>query len=619
MKRFLYTNTRAHLSGKLATLSFSALLFLLIPDVLLAQKSAISPNPTWADDPPALSTLVDFAQTESKLRVAIERYLQDQAAIERRYPVQYSPVRHERLRTFYTGWQQALAQLNFNVLNPEGQIDYIALRNRITFDREMLQQTIIRGEEMVPLLPFSNTLRQLQETRYDRQRVDPQSAASTLDETAREINRLTLTLEVESRQPREQTERPDISKTIAARAANQVEHLRDVLKDWNTFYDGYDPLFSWWVRQPYAALDEALAGYADAINRFLVGRQAGSPPPLIGDPVLAEGLRAHLAVEMIPYSAEELIEIGEQEFAWIERAFKEVSHEMGFGEDWKAALEHTKNLAPPPGEKPWVIFDIAAYSENFIDSLGSVTMPPLAREVWRLEMQSPQQQLVNPFFTGGEVTRVSYPTDGMSHQDKLMSMRGNTPHFNFATVHHELIPGHHLQGFMSRRFNTHRSALNRTPFWLEGWALYWELQLWDQDFPRNNPDKIGMLFWRLHRAARIIFSLNYQLGNWTPQEAVDFLVDRVGHERANAEAEVRRTARDAPLYQIAYLTGGLQFRALYRELVESGQMTAQEFHDAIMLGGRMPVELVRARLTGQQLTPDYQSQWRFYQPPVDND
>ena len=268
---------------------------------------------------------------------------------------------------------------------------------------------------------------------------------------------------------------------------------------------------------------------------------------------------------------------------------------MGFGDDWKAALEHTKNLAPPPGEKPWLIFDIARYSEDFVEKMNAITLPPLSREVWRLAMQTPERQLINPFFTGGELTRVSYPVDTMTHDDKLMSMRGNTPHFNFATVHHELIPGHHLQAFLSDRFNPHRAALQRTPFWREGWALYWELQLWDRNFPRNNPDKIGMLFWRLHRAARIVFSLNYHLGRWTPQQAVDFLVDRVGHERANAEGEVRRTTIDAPLYQVAYMIGGLQFRALYRELVESGRMTAAPFHDAVLLGGYMPVELVRAR------------------------
>ena len=212
--------------------------------------------------------------------------------------------------------------------------------------------------------------------------------------------------------------------------------------------------------------------------------------------------------------------------------------------------------------------------------------------------------MINPFFTGGEVTRVSYPVDTMAHDDKLMSMRGNTPHFNFATVHHELIPGHHLQAFLSDRFNPHRALLQRTPFWREGWALYWELLLWDRKFPRNNPDKIGMLFWRLHRAARIVFSLNYHLGRWTPQQAIDFLVDRVGHERANAEGEVRRTTIDAPLYQVAYMIGGLQLRALYRELVESKRMTETAFHDAVLLGGYMPIELVRLRLSGQPITRD---------------
>ena len=244
---------------------------------------------------------------------------------------------------------------------------------------------------------------------------------------------------------------------------------------------------------------------------------------------------------------------------------------MGFGDDWKAALEHTKNLAPPPGEKPWVIFDIAKYSEAFVEKMRAITLPPLAREVWRLAMQTPERQLINPFFTGGEVTRVSYPVDTMTHDDKLMSMRGNTPHFNFATVHHELDPRTSPAGVHDSTVSIRIArALQRTPFWREGWSLYWELQLWDRNFPRNNPDKIGMLFWRLHRAARIVFSLNYHLGRWTPQQAVDFLVDRVGHERANAEGEVRRTTIDAPLYQVAYMIGGLQFRALYRELVESG-------------------------------------------------
>jgi uncharacterized protein (DUF885 family) len=219
---------------------------------------------------------------------------------------------------------------------------------------------------------------------------------------------------------------------------------------------------------------------------------------------------------------------------------------------------------------------------------------------------------VSPFFLGGEVIRISYPTNTMSHDAKRMSMRGNNPHFNRATVHHELIPGHHLQGFMNRRYSTYRSPF-RTSFWGEGWALYWELLLWDKGFAETPEDRIGMLFWRTHRYARIIFSLNYHLGNWTPQQSIDYLVNRVGHEYANAEAEVRRsfTGGYGPLYQIAYMIGGMHFYSLYQDLVEEGDMTAKEFHDQILKEGSIPVRMVKSILTNEQLQKDEIEDWNF--------
>jgi uncharacterized protein (DUF885 family) len=59
------------------------------------------------------------------------------------------------------------------------------------------------------------------------------------------------------------------------------------------------------------------------------------------------------------------------------------------------------------------------------------------------------------------------------------------------------------------------------------------------------------------------------------------------------------------------MLGGLQIRALHEELVASGRMSNREFHDAILQGGRMPIEMVRARLTGQQISRDYRTSWRF--------
>jgi len=274
-----------------------------------------------------------------------------------------------------------------------------------------------------------------------------------------------------------------------------------------------------------------------------------------------------------------------------------------------------KNSYVPAGQQPQAMMDLYNQSIAFMKSRDLISIPPLAEETWRMVMMSPKQQLLNPFFYGGEEFSISYPTNTMDYEARLMSMRGNNPHFSRATVHHELIAGHYLQQFMCEHYKTYRHF--ETPFWTEGWALYWELTLWDQGFPHSPEDRIGMLFWRMHRCARIIFSLRYHLGIWTPEQCIDYLVDRVGHERANAEGEVRRSFAGGytPLYQVAYMIGGLQFYALKKELVDSGKMTLKAYHDAVLRQNAMPVEMIRATLTRQHLRPDYQTSWRFYPLP----
>jgi uncharacterized protein (DUF885 family) len=202
----------------------------------------------------------------------------------------------------------------------------------------------------------------------------------------------------------------------------------------------------------------------------------------------------------------------------------------------------------------------------------------------------------------------------MTFEQKLMSMRGNNIHFARATVFHELIPGHHLQAFMAERYRSYRSVFS-TAFANEGWALYWEMLLWDLKFHKSPEDRVGALFWRMHRCARIVFSLSFHLGKMSPEEAIEYLVEKVGHERDNATAEVRRSFNGSytPLYQAAYLLGGLQLRALHRELVDSGKMSNRAFHDAVLKENRIPVEMIRAALEGQKLGREFVSSWKFYE------
>ena len=100
-------------------------------------------------------------------------------------------------------------------------------------------------------------------------------------------------------------------------------------------------------------------------------------------------------------------------------------------------MEKVKNTYVEPGKQPDMIHDLARQAKAFFDKHDWVTIPELAREDWRMDMMSPERQKVSPFFLGGEGILVSYPTADMSDEDKLMSMRGNNPHFSHATVFHE--------------------------------------------------------------------------------------------------------------------------------------------------------------------------------------
>jgi uncharacterized protein (DUF885 family) len=568
--------------------------------VFVSAAAAQEPARAAAYVPP-LSTLLN--RPTSELRDLVDRVTLDGRDLNRRWPVAYSPARLKMFQGFHTAWQSRLREVEFDKLSQEGKVDYILLRNQLSNDLALLRREEARFAEMSGLLPFAPAIMELFERQRRMETVVPDSIARIVSDIAAAAASATRRLDSAAARP---------SKIVAFRAAAQVLSLNQTLKRWFDFHAGYDPMFTWWSKAPFEKAQGALAAYAKALREKVVGVKEGEDDPIIGDPIGRAALIEDLAFEMIPYTPEELVKIAEREFAWCEAEMLKASRDMGFGADWRAAIEKVKNLHVEPGKQTDLVRDLAREAEAFVESRGMITVPPLAKDDWWMEMLSPAQQKVSPFFLGGSLIQVSYPTDAMAQEDKLMSMRGNNRHFSRATVQHELIPGHHLQWFMTDRYNPHRDLFG-TPFWTEGWALYWEMLLWDAGFPRTAEDRVGMLFWRMHRAARIIFSLRFHLGEMSPQQAIDFLVDRVGHERANATAEVRRSFIGSypPLYQIAYMMGGLQFRALHQELVGGGRMSNRAFHDAVMQGGTMPVEMVRALLTRQRLTPDHAPQWRF--------
>lgn len=533
----------------------------------------------------------------------IQIFDEDDDVMNRRYHIRHSHEYFERFDLFYNNWLKRVDDIDFDALDHRGKVDFHLLRNHIErrhYFMKLDHEQFLAIEEWLPdtqeIMAFINT------RRYGT-KPDANTVAADMNQWADQIDSLRSVLESS----------PPLMKKDANAAADALEDILYGLNDAYDFYHGYDVEFTWWVEEPYKNMASVWREYAETIDGYFdAANEQIDDSGIVGNPIGREEIERRLEFEMIKYSPQELIDIAEHQFAMAEQEMLKASRELGYGDDWRAALEHVKEQYVEPGKKPELIMRLYNESMGFIESRDLLTIPPLAKEVWRMEMMSPERQLISPFFLGGEVIRISYPTNTMNHDAKRMSMRGNNPHFNRATVHHELIPGHHLQGFMNRRYSTYRSPF-RTSFWGEGWALYWELLLWDKGFAETPEDRIGMLFWRTHRYARIIFSLNYHLGNWTPQQSIDYLVNRVGHEYANAEAEVRRsfTGGYGPLYQIAYMIGGMHFYSLYDELVENGVMTAKEFHDQILKEGSIPVRMVKSILTRETLRKDEIMGWNF--------
>lgn len=531
----------------------------------------------------------------------IEWFQADRGNLTRFYNIALSPTRQAQFRGLYREWLDLLTRLPFDTFPQEGKVDYLLLKNYLTHEKRQLEIRIKEQAEYMPLIKFADKIIQLEEARKRMEKIDPAKTADLLTQLKKDVDAQKASL----------SQRTKPTKFIANRASIAATSLQNHLRQWHNFHQGYDPLYSWWCEQPYKNVDEALGSYARYLKESIAG--ITSSTEIVGDPIGKEMLLNELEYEMIPYSPEQLVTIANEEFAWCDAEIRKAAKEMGFGDDWKAALEKVKNLHVEPGQQPGMIRDLAHEAIEFVTKRDLVTVPELCRTTWRMEMLSPERQLISPFFLGGEVIQVSFPTNGMQHEQKLMSMRGNNRYFSRATVHHELIPGHHLQGYMQARFRQHRDLFN-TPFWIEGWALYWEMFLYSNEFPKTPEEKVGMLFWRMHRCARIIFSLSFHLGTMTPQQCIDFLVDRVGHERDNATAEVRRSFAGmyGPLYQAAYMLGGLQIRAMRKELVESGKLTNKQFHDGILQENSIPIEMVRASLSNAPLTRDFKAAWKFY-------
>ena len=209
-----------------------------------------------------------------------------------------------------------LHRLPFDDFSQEEKIDYLLLKN---FLDEVLRGIELAGaqyEAMTPLMPFASTVIRLCEDRQDMKPVHGQKVAEELQDLGKQL--VDIKEQIEKNKVK-------VDKFTAFRAGKTLDRLRSHLKEWYGFFEGYDPLFTWWVKLPYETVDTHFEVLATTVREKLVGIAPGEEDAIVGEPIGHDALVADLQAEKIAYSPEEIIRISEIEYEWCEKEMKKAS------------------------------------------------------------------------------------------------------------------------------------------------------------------------------------------------------------------------------------------------------------------------------------------------------
>lgn len=350
---------------------------------------------------------------------------------------------------------------------------------------------------------------------------------------------------------------------------------------------------------------QALEEYARFLSEEVGPRAKGDFA--VGKELFEELLRDD---HMLDYTAEELLATGWRLFEDTQAQMEKLAGEIGAGKTVRELLEEAKSHHPGAEELLDVYRWEMARARDFVLSQGIVTIPE--GESLRIEPTPPFLRGIIPYaaymmpgpleakqegvFT---VTPVDLNSPREEQEEKL---RGQN-HAKIPVVAiHEAYPGHHLQlvyantvGSLPRKLGGFISTL-----FIEGWAFYCEELMEQLGYIDQPVQRLGRLADQLWRAARIILDVSLHTGQMTVEEGIDFLVEKAGLERSNAQAEVRRYTM-SPTQPMSYLIGKLEIMKLIDQYKEKNPgASLREVHDAVLSCGSLPPRLMRERLFGSQ-------------------
>jgi uncharacterized protein (DUF885 family) len=165
-------------------------------------------------------------------------------------------------------------------------------------------------------------------------------------------------------------------------------------------------------------------------------------------------------------------------------------------------------------------------------------------------------------------------------------------------TYHEAVPGHHFQTTVAREAGELPLYRRTRGFaaYNEGWALYSERVADELGVYEGDPfGEIGFLQSYLFRAARLVVDTGMHHKRWSREQAIKWMVDNAAEPVGSATREIERYVV-WPGQACAYKLGETVISRLRREAEAKPGFDIKRFHDAVLLGGSMPLIVLERRV-----------------------
>jgi uncharacterized protein (DUF885 family) len=164
---------------------------------------------------------------------------------------------------------------------------------------------------------------------------------------------------------------------------------------------------------------------------------------------------------------------------------------------------------------------------------------------------------------------------------------------------HEAVPGHHLQNALAQELqNLHYFRRNMSPTAFgEGWGLYSEFLGEEMGMYRDAYERFGRYSYEMWRACRLVADTGIHWLGWDIEQARRCFTENSALAPHNIQTELERYV-SWPAQALAYKIGELRLRALREEAQRTlgERFNVREFHDLILLGGPLPLDVLEGRV-----------------------